>query len=158
MEKGARACDGRPVPGKRILRLPLRLSGSLSSGRDFVFLVAHSRACYCSYSPQAPPLPFATAHVVPCVVNWVRDGMGAFQNQYKSQRTSEPWPDDLGEKVWAFRGGIWRILQELLCILGARFCISRRKDPKWWGYGFSRVTERRCWVLLLNLMPNLITL
>jgi len=32
-------------------------------------------------------------------VNWVRDGMGAFQNQYKSQRTSEPWPDDLGEKV-----------------------------------------------------------
>jgi hypothetical protein len=42
-EKGTRACDGRPVPGKRIL--PLRLSGSLSGGRDFVFLVAHSRAC-----------------------------------------------------------------------------------------------------------------
>ena len=98
MEKGARACDGRPVPGKRILRL----SGSLSGGRDFIFLVAHSRACYCLYSPQALPFPFATARVVPCVVNWVRDGMGAFQNKYKSQRASELWPDDLGEKGLCF--------------------------------------------------------
>jgi len=68
------------------------------------FCGALARVLVFVLAPSAP-FPFATARVVPCVVNWVRDGMGAFQNQYKSPRASELWPNDLGEKGMSFSRG-----------------------------------------------------